>query len=80
MQSAAYAASPLARAISQKKRSIQDFFVTVTAGCVVLRTAGVSVVVVLPAVEGAAVAAAAALVMVVATWATVEGWSGAFVT
>jgi hypothetical protein len=40
------------------------------------------VVVVVPAVEGVAVTAAAlfdAVVFVVATWATVAGWSGAFV-
>jgi len=57
--------------------------VTVTAGCVVVRTAEVSVVVVLLAVEGTAVAVealVAAVVPVVATAATVTGWSGAFVT
>ena len=75
MQSAAYAARPLALAISQKKRSTQDFLVTVTAGWVVVRTAEVSVVVVVVAVEGTAVAVdvVAAVVPVVATAATVAG-------
>jgi len=56
--------------------------VTVTAVRVVVRTVDVSVVVVVPAVEGTAVAdaAVAAVVFVVATWAIVAGWSGAFVT
>src|SRR5438128_3721335 len=38
MQSAAYAASPLARASSQKKRSIYELLVVVTAVRVVVRT------------------------------------------
>jgi len=83
MQSAAYAARPLALAISQKKRSNQDFLVTVTAGRAVVCTAEVSVVVVVLAVEVTAVAVdalVAAVVPVVATAATVAGWSGAFVT
>src|SRR5438067_1439054 len=80
MHSAAYAARPLARAISQKTRSIYDFFVTVTAGRVVVCTLVVSVVVVVVAVEGTVVAAAAVVAFVVATAATVAGWSGAIVT
>ena len=79
MQSAAYAARPLARAISQKKRSTYDFLVTVTAGRVVVCTAEVSVVVVVVAVEGRAVAVAVPVAAVVATEATVAGCSGAFV-
>src|SRR6266513_3141077 len=58
MQSAAYAARPLARAISQKTRSTQELAVLVTAVRVVVRTVDVSVVVVPVAVEGVAVAAA----------------------
>jgi hypothetical protein len=80
MQSAAYAARPLARAISQKTRSIYDFLVTVTAARVVVCTLGVSVVVVVVAVEVTAVAVAVLVVSVTATAATVAGWSGAFVT
>jgi hypothetical protein len=56
--------------------------VVVTAVRVVVRTVDVSVVVALLVVEGTAVAAAlvAAVGVVVATEATVAGWSGAFVT
>jgi len=57
--------------------------VTVTAGCVVVRTAEVSVVVVVLAVEDTAVAVealVAAVAPVVVTAAMVAGWSGAFVT
>src|SRR5437899_10307563 len=56
MQSAAYAARPLARAISQKTRSIEELLVTVTAVRVVVRTVDVSVVAVVPAAEGSVVA------------------------
>jgi hypothetical protein len=53
----------------------------VTADRVVVRTVGVSVVVEVPVVDGAAVAAALVVaVPVVATAATVAGCSGAFVT
>jgi hypothetical protein len=54
----------------------------VTAVRVVVRTLDVSVVVEVPVVDGAAVAAAlvAAVLVVVATAATVAGCSGAFVT
>ena len=53
----------------------------VTAARVVVRTVGVSVVVEVLAVDGAAVAAAlVAVVLDVATAATVAGCSGAFVT
>src|SRR6267378_2657343 len=72
-------ARPLALAISQKKRSNQDFLVTVTAGRAVVCTAEVSVVVVVLAVEVTAVAVdalVAAVVPVVATAATVAGCSG----
>jgi len=65
MQSATYAARPLARATSQKKRSIYELAVFVTAVRVVVRTAEVSVVVLVePALE---------------VDATTAGWSGAFV-
>lgn len=55
----------------------------VTAGRVVVRTLDVSVVVEVVVVEGTVVAAAAlvaAVVRLVATEATVAGWSGALVT
>src|SRR5919201_3541007 len=68
MQIAAYAARPLARASSQRKRSTQELFVEVTAMPVVVRTVLVSVIV------GAAVALG--IVVVLAT-AAVAGWSGA---
>src|SRR5712691_10965224 len=69
-QSAAYAARPLARAISQKTRSTYELLVVVTAVRVVVRTVDVSVVVDAAAVEGVGVATAA----------TVAGSSGALVT
>ena len=56
---------------------------TVTAGCVVVRTAEVSVVVAVLVVEDTAVAVealVAAVVPVVATAVTVAGCRGAFVT
>src|SRR5438046_183261 len=70
MQSATYAARPLARATSQKKRSIYELAVFVTAVRVVVRTAEVSVVV-LVAVEVAALVEPA-----LAGVATTAGWSG----
>jgi hypothetical protein len=75
MQSAAYAARPLARAISQKTRSTYELFVTVTAVQVVVRTLDVSVVVV--CVVAAVVELAAG---VASAAARVAGCSGAFVT
>ena len=75
MQSAAYAVSPLARASSQKKRSIYELLVVVTAVRVVVRTldesdvvlcvADVDVVLVVPTV--------------VSLVATTAGCSGALV-
>ena len=75
MQSAAYAASPLARASSQKNRSTYELFVFVTAVRVVVRTLDESEVVLC----GAAVAVGV-LVVGVSVTATTAGSSGAFVT
>ena len=78
MQSAAYAASPLARASSQKRRSIYELWEVVTAVRVVVRTLDESEVVLC----GAAVAVGVlvvVVVLVVSVAATTAGWSGALV-
>ena len=78
IQSAAYAASPLARASSQKRRSIYELFVVVTAVRVVVRTLDESEVVL--SVVAVAVGMLVVLVVASLTAATTTGWSGAFVT
>src|SRR2546428_9457255 len=72
MQSAAYAASPLARASSQKKRSIYELLVVVTAVRVVVRTLDQSDVVLCVADVAVGV-----VVVVVALAEPTAGWSGA---
>src|SRR2546425_2207937 len=72
MQSAAYAASPLPRASSQKKRSIYELLVVVTAVRVVVRTLDESDVVL-------CVADVVVGVVVASLVATTAGCSGALV-
>src|SRR2546426_9023520 len=76
MQSATYAASPLARASSQKKRSIYELLVVVTAVRVVVRTLDESDVVLCVA----DVDVVLVVLAVVSLVATTAGCSGAFVT
>src|SRR3989449_11196401 len=77
MQSATYAASPLARASSQKKRSIYELLVVVTAARVVVRTLDESDVVL--CVVAVAVGVLVVPVVVSLTAATTAGCSGALV-
>ena len=77
IQSAAYAASPLARASYQKRRSIYELFVVVTAVRVVVRTLDESDVVL--RVVAVAVGVLVVPVVVSLTAATTAGCSGALV-